>query len=433
MASDRHTSISLLSRVAATWRTLGEGYRRFNAAAWSLPSLLLKLMLAVYFLFCIAFLALRFFVLPNIGQYKGEFEQMASRALGKPVTVARLEASWDGLRPHLELGEVVVRDKDGRAALNLPGVSATVAWRSIPAFGLRLHQLEIRQPDLDIRRDIDGKLYIAGLPIDLSAETDGQGADWVLLQNEIVIRDGRLRWNDDQRKTSELSLQNVNLVLQNGWRHHRFQLQATPPEKLAAPVDVRADFVHPFFAQRISDVRQWKGELYADLDNTDLAAWKTYFDYPFELERGSCSIRAWLTFDHAKLADFTADLRLSDVFARLRKDLVPLDLLEVKGRISAREEPSDEHEPGTPAFGMQGHSISLTDFSLKTRDGLTLPETTVSESYTPGKNGAPGTTKIATKQLDLNVLASFSKYLPLSTEQRQMLADFSPSGQLQDF
>ncbi len=433
MPIDQQSPTSFPSRIAGAWRTFGEGYRRANAAAWNLPGILLKLLLAVYFLFCIAFLALRFFVLPNIGLYKSEFEQMASRALGKPVTVARLEASWDGLRPHLELGQVIVRDKDGRAALQLPGVSATIAWRSIPALGLRLHQLEILQPDLDIRRDADGKLYVAGLPIDPDAESDGQGADWVMLQQEIVIRDGRLRWNDEMRKAPELLLKNVNLVLQNGWRHHRFQLDVTPPEKMAAPIDVRADFVHPFFARRISDVRQWKGELYADLQNTDLAAWKAYFDYPFEFDRGFGSVRAWLTLDHAKLADFTADLRLTDVYARLRKDLVPLDLFEVKGRISAREDSGSDHEPGTPAFGAHGHSVSLTDFSLKTRDGLTMPETTVSESYVPGKDGAPGITKINTRQLDLNVLASFAKYLPLSADLRQMLADFAPSGQLQDF
>ncbi|MBS1187880.1 MAG: hypothetical protein H6R04_1898 [Burkholderiaceae bacterium] len=420
-------------RVAAAWNALAAGYRRANAAAWNLPGILLKLLLAVYFLFCLAFLSLRFFVLPNIGQYKGDIERLASRALSMPVSVASIDASWHGLRPQLQLEGVVVRDRQGRAALNLPGVKAVVAWRSIPSFGLRLHRLEIRQPDLDIRRDANGKLYVAGLPISTEADSDGAGADWVMQQQEIVIRDGQLRWTDEMRKAPELALKDVNLILQNGWRHHRFQLRATPPAALAAPLDVRADFVHPLFAKRISDVRLWKGELYADVQNTDLIAWKPYVDYPFEIERGSGAVRAWLTLDHAKLADFTADLRLADVFARLRKDLVPLDLVEVKGRVSAHEDFSPEHEEGTPTFGTHGHAVSLTDFSLKTKDGLTLPETTVSESYVPGKGDAPGTTKLTTRQLDLNVLASFTKYLPLSADMRQMLADFAPSGQLKDF
>ena len=433
MTTEPQSPVPFPQRIAAMWRGFSDGYRRVNATAWNLPNLLLKLLLLAYFIFCAAFLTLRFIVLPNIGQYKGEIELMASRALGKPVSVASIGASWHGLRPQLELNGVVVRDKDGRAALNLPGVSAIVAWRSITSFGLRLHRLEIRQPDLDIRRDAAGAIYIAGLPFTPAADSDGASADWIMQQREIVISDGQLRWTDGMRNAPELALKNVNLVLQNGWLHHRFQLSATPPATLAAPIDVRADFVHPFFARRISDVRQWKGELYADLKNTDLIAWKAYFDYPFELNRGSGAVRAWLTLDHAKLADFTADLRLTDVSARLRKDLETLNLTEVKGRISAREDFSPEIEQGMPSFGALGHAVSLTDFSLRTKDGLTLPETTVSESYIPGKGEAPGTTQITTKQLDLNVLASFSRYLPLSSDIRQMLADLAPSGQLKDF
>jgi uncharacterized protein YhdP len=71
---------------------------------------------------------------------------------------------------------------------------------------------------------------------------------------------------------------------------------------------VRARFSHPAFGARPSDATRWKGELYADLRNTDLAAWKQYFDYPFTLQRGRGSVRAWLDFDHARLAGFTADL-----------------------------------------------------------------------------------------------------------------------------
>jgi len=73
------------------------------------------------------------------------------------------------------------------------------------------------------------------------------------------------------------------------------------------------------------------------LRDTDLSVWKAYFDYPIDIAQGRGSVRAWLDLDHAKVANFTADLHLSDLSARLGKGLEPLQLKQVNGRVSASE------------------------------------------------------------------------------------------------
>jgi uncharacterized protein YhdP len=70
-----------------------------------------KLALLLYFAFAILFLSLRYAVLPNIDYYKGDIERAASRALGNPVSIARIYASWHGVRPNLFLGDVTLRDQ----------------------------------------------------------------------------------------------------------------------------------------------------------------------------------------------------------------------------------------------------------------------------------------------------------------------------------
>ena len=433
MASNQHDHTPLLARATSHWRALRDGYHKLDDRTHHLLGVLLKVAVAVYFVFCALFLTARHVVWPHIENYKGEIEQIASKAIGNPVSIVGIRAAWDGLSPKLMLDQVVVRDKDGRQALTLPGVSATLSWWSIPTFSLRFRQLEISRPDLDIRRDPKGKVYIAGLLFDSAGEGDGKGADWVLSQDEIVISDGRLRWTDEMRQAPELALEDVSMVLRNkGW-HHAFMLNAKPPASLSAPMEVRADFRHPFFVSRVSDVRQWSGILFVNMQNTDLAAWKAYFDYPFEISKGYGSVRAWLTLDHARVADFTADLSLTDVAARLRQDLEPMDLIEVGGRVSAREDYDPDRGSGTPSLGTNGHAVSLTNFMLKTRDGLVLPETTIAEEYTPGRGGEPGKTAIRTRFLDLQTIARFARFLPLTAEQRRIMADFAPSGQLRDF
>jgi uncharacterized protein YhdP len=320
MPLDQHNSTTGTSRFASTWRLIQQGYSYANTATYHTLGALLKLIVVAYFIFCALFLSLRFVVLPHIDRYKGDVEQVASRVIGRPVSIGTIYASWEGLRPSLFLGSVVIHDRNGREALNLPGVAATFSWWSVVAANVRLHSLEISRPDLDIRRDSDGKLYVAGIFIDPKKEGDGKGMDWVLSQRQIVIRDGRIRWNDEQRKAPELALNDVNFLLRNHWRHHQFALTATPPASYAAPLDIRADFTHPAFSQKISDVTKWKGELYVDLRRTDLAVWNTYVDYPFEIQRGNGAVRAWLDFNQTKIADFTADLTLSNVSMRLQKD-----------------------------------------------------------------------------------------------------------------
>jgi uncharacterized protein (TIGR02099 family) len=417
--------------MAERWRRLRAAYRICNLASHHILGFTIKLALLVYFAFAILFLMLRYAVLPNIDYYKGDIERMASRAIGNQVSIARIYASWEGLRPNLFLGDVVLRDPQGRAALSLPSVSATFAWWSLLAGEAHFETLEIIRPTLDVRRDPDGKLTVAGIA--LEGPKGGPPNDWALRQHQIVIREGQLRWTDQQRGAPELALQDVNLVLLNQWNHHRFALRATPPASLAQPLDVRADFTHPRFAANRADVSRWKGELYADLRNTDLAAWKAYLDYPFELTQGKGSVRAWLTLDQAKLAGFTADVALSGVNARLGADLPPLDLVSASGRLSAREAIPVGFEDGTPTFGSHGHSVRLDGFSVLTVDGLTLAPTTLSESFTPATRTRPEKMVVSARALDLATLAALAEQLPIGASRRAMLADFAPRGKLMDF
>jgi uncharacterized protein (TIGR02099 family) len=417
--------------MAERWRRLRTAYRICNLASHHILGFTVKLALLVYFAFTVLFLVLRYAILPNIDYYKGDIEKAASRAVGNPVSIARIYASWEGLRPNLFLGDVVVRDSQGQPALKLPSVSATFAWWSLLVGEAHFETLEIIRPTLDVRRDANGMLTVAGIA--LGGAQGGAPNDWVLRQRQIVIREGQLRWTDQQRGAPALALQDVELVLLNHWNRHRLALHATPPASLAQPFDVRADFSHPRFAANRADVSQWKGELYADLRDTDLAAWKRYLDYPFELTRGKGSVRAWLTLDQARLAGFTADVALAGVSARLGADLPPLELARASGRVSAAEPLARGAEARAASFSARSHSVRLDDFSLVTVDGLSLAPTTLSESFTAATATQPEKVVVSARSLDLATLAELAEQLPMSPSKRAMLADFAPRGKLMDF
>jgi len=421
--------------LAERWRRLRAAYRVANLASHHVLGFTIKLVLAVYFGLGLLFLALRYAILPNIDLYKDDIERLASRALGNQVAISRIYASWSGLNPSLFLGDVTLKDGAGRQVLALPSVSATFSWWSVFAAEPRFETLELIRPQLDVRRGSDGVFQVAGVRIDADGDKGGAGGDWVFRQREVVIREGRVDWTDGLRGAGPLALRDVSLVLHNRWRTHRVALKATPPAALAGPLDVRARFTHPRFGGRASDLARWKGELYADLREADLAAWKQYLDYPFQLTQGKGSLRAWIALDRARLAGFTADLALAGVAARMGPDLPPLRLARVTGRLSAQETllSDKQAEVGKPTFGANGHTISVENFTVALGDGRVLPPATVSETFTPARAGRPQRVAVEARQVDLAALAQLAAQLPLSGLQRQALADFAPRGRLLDF
>jgi uncharacterized protein (TIGR02099 family) len=427
-----HLHLPLPPPVVARWQRARACYRYANLATHHLLGFVIKTGLLVYFTFAVVLLALRYIVLPNIDVYKPEIERLAGRALGNPVTIARIYASWDGLRPALFLGDVSLHDQQGRQVLALPSVMATLSWWSVMAREVRFESLEIVRPELAARRDANGALFVAGVRIDPAAQGDGSGADWLLRQRQILIREGRIVWTDARRGAAPLVLDGVALVLQNTWNNHRFALRATPPRALSQPLDVRAHFTHPPFARHPSDAHLWRGELYADLRETDLAAWKPYLDYPFALGQGKGSVRAWLSLDQARLAGFTADVGLAGVSAQLAPGLPPLALARVSGRLAASETMQSGATGGKPTWGAYGHTVTLTNFTLTTGSGLQLPATTLAETFLPARAGKLEQGSVRASTLDLAALGELAGQLPLTPHQRQLLADFSPRGAVND-
>jgi uncharacterized protein (TIGR02099 family) len=416
--------------LGVRWVRARACYRYTNLASHHLLGFAIKAGLAVYFLCAVLFLLLRYAILPNIDLYKPDIERAASRAIGNQVTISRVYASWRGLNPNLYLGDVLVRDRAGNHLLGLPSVSATLSWWSLLAIEPRFETLEINRPELDVRRGADGVLVVAGVRLDPNKKDEGGGADWLLRQREIVIREGHLAWTDLLRGTSALDLTQVTLVLQSHWTDHRFALHATPPRGAGDPLDLRARFHHPAFGARPSDATRWKGQVYVDLRNTDLAAWRPYITYPFALDAGRGSLRAWLDIDHARLAGFTADLALAGVKARLGADAPPLALARMSGRLSASETIPAGPPGGKPTFGAFGHQVAVRDFSVTLENGVVLPRATLSESWRPATATAPERVDVHAAQVDLAPLALLAAQMPIGAAERALLAELAPRGRL---
>ena len=238
-----------------------------------------------------------------------------------------------------------------------------MAWTSLPTLELRFQSVVIDSPDLSVRRDTQGHWFVAGFAlVEQSAETKGS-SDWMLHQSMVVIRNGRITWQDDFRAAPTLVLEGVDLSIDNRHGHHRFAVRASAPARLASRLDVRGNFTGDSFA----DMGEWSGELYTQLDYADVLAWNPWVTLPNELKRGKGALRMWLDFEQGKLHGVDADVALAGVQARLSEELPLLDLSEMRGRIGWHQlERGFEVVTQRLALQMRdGFKLKPTDFYLR--------------------------------------------------------------------
>ena len=370
-------------------------------------------LVAAYFILGALFLLVREVALPRVGQYRAEIAAVLERAIGLPVSIDALSADWSGLRPRLHLAGLHIRDREGRPALQLGAVDATLAWSSLARGQAHFHRLELHAPTLALRREADGQIFVAGVPLDPDASGSGF-SDWLLAQREIVIRDAALSWSDALRGAPELRLDDVDFRLARAGGRYRFGLHARPPDILASTLDLRGDVV----SARPSDPVAWAGQLYLALDRADLGGWQAWLDYPLELA-GQGGVRAWIGLSGGEVRALTSNVALDDVTTRLAPSLPELDLTRVRGQLSARR-------------GPEGLTFATRGLEVDTGDGVHIAPTDIELALDRSRSGAPSGGRLQANHLDFSALARLAGHLPFDERLRERLAGFAPQGRLDD-
>ncbi|HSV71280.1 MAG TPA: DUF3971 domain-containing protein, partial [Methylibium sp.] len=399
-------------------------------------------LLALASIASVLWLVLQWGILPRIESWRPALEQRASAALGLPVRIGALRAvdrglGWTG---GLELDEVVLlHPRTQQEALRLPRVRATVSASSLlpgwdGAWRLRFRQVLIDAPMLDMRRDAEGRLSVAGIEVGHGTDADGALADWFFSQHEFAIRGGSLQWHDAQRAAPPLALRAVDLVVRNGVRRHELRLDATPPAEWGERFSLRGEFVQPLLASgdgrpgllaRPGDWRRWRGTAYAELPAIDLAPLRPHLTLPLEPTAGRGALRAWVDVRDARVEAATADARLQGLSLKLAADAVPVVLTRLDGRVAI--------ERTAAARGRDaGWSLALKRLAFASADGLDWPAGDLMLAWRLGADGRPSGGELTAPKLDLGRLAAVLSRLPpawTGAELQARLAALAPRGE----
>lgn len=367
-----------------------------------------------FFACALAFLGVRYWLLPDIERYREDIVAAVSRSVGLKVSAGRIEAGWHGLRPQLSFADVRVFDRDGREALVLPSVEGVVAWRSLLKAELVLHSLALSGPRLTLRRDPQGAIYVAGMKLGQEGG-DGGLTDWVLAQSDIGIRNAEIDWLDEQRGAPPLALKALNFRLRNDGETHAIGLSARPPQELGSELELRAELI----GRSVTEPGAWNGRMYAELGYSDLAGWRAWIDYPVDLRKGQGALRLWTTLGEGKVTRATADVALTGVEVRLAGDLPLLEVSSVRGRLQGRQT-------------AQGYEFGVRNLALDTARGPAMRSTSFRATWQRGEGKRAQRGAVAAEQIELAPLAHLAEFVPFAPDLRRLLSDIAPQGHLFD-
>ena len=211
--------------------------------------------------------ALHWWIVPRILDWQPQIEAMASKAWGVQLTIGQLQSASEGWVPTFILSEVVLRNQQQQEVLRLPQVRVSLSPASL--LGLTLDRIEFKAPELEVRRDAQGRWLVAGVL--LAEQNNSDVLDWLLRQPHITVQEGRLRWVDELLLQPEVELSDVNIQWQNGLRSHQWRLDAKPPADWGQPFQIQGQFSQSLFNNRPSDVSTWKGRFYAQVPELDIS------------------------------------------------------------------------------------------------------------------------------------------------------------------
>ena len=393
--------------------------------------------LSAWSLALVAWLTLHWGILPRLEQWRPQIEARASAALGVQVRIGAIRVHSGGWVPAFEFADVQLLDRQGRVALGLARLTAALSPASLLTLSPRFAQLHVEGAQLDVRRDAQGRLFVAGFDIEAGSEpVDPQALDWVFEQQEIVVRRGVLRWTDEQRAAPPLLLQEVDLVLRNGLRRHDLRIDATPPPEWGERFSLRGRFTQALLA-RSGDFARWSGTLFADFPRVDVAALGRHATLPLAVDAGDGALRGWLDIEQGRPRQATLDLALHTLALRLpaatgaadaaRRYLAPLALSDLRGRLQATR---DER-------GVALHALEL---GFSTGDGVRWPVGRTALAWQQRQDlSQDDTTRypvtggdFSAEQIDLAALAQVARRLPLPTGLLDALQSLAPRGVLRE-
>ena len=363
-------------------------------------------------------LIIQFYVFPHIDEYKNKIADFASTVAKQKVEIGNIKADWIGFNPHLSVSNINIFDAENRPALQLNNTDVSFSWLSVLKLEPHLADLTIRAPELTIRRNAQGDIFIAG--INAKGQSKPDAPNWLLRQSQFKIEHAKVVWLDEMRNAPPLSLNDLNLQVKSPpWasiiKNHRIHFSAQPSVGTAQPISISANI----YGNDVSKLAQWRGTVEAKLKEADLTAFKPWVDYPalthpMDLLEGHGSAEVSLQFGDHQLQSLNSQVSLNHIKVQLRTHAEPVQLSTLAGQFNWISTTNTR-------------KLNVENLSLTASNGLKLDNLTGGFSET---NSGNRTLNFKLNKIDLALIQPYLLQLPIEAEPLKKLTALAPVGKL---
>ncbi len=207
---------------------------------------------------------------PLAADYAGVLEDMASRDIGRPITIGDIDLRMQGLQLQLRLRDINLYSENGKEVLqSLAAAYVVPDWAESLVHGtLRIRELIIQNARIAVIREADGSLSLRGVQF-------GSDEDWLeslskLLQSQpnilMELRQSTVEWTD-RASGAHTEFSGVDVSGQRDEEIYRLSVTAKLPPGVGTHLSVVAH-VHG----RLANPHGWSGRVYIKVDDLDLAA-----------------------------------------------------------------------------------------------------------------------------------------------------------------
>jgi uncharacterized protein (TIGR02099 family) len=345
---------------------------RSNPALRRAGAVLFWALIAVYTPLCIALLAIKWLVLPEIDRYRPEIQQYLQTQTGTALEIGKIQANWRGFGPVLVVQNVRLPQASGEPGFTADQVNLTWSLPSILAFNPRLKNLEVQSPTLSVVRNSQGIFEVAGIPLIDDGTEGNPGLDWLLAQQRVLLKNGVVNWKDAMGQFPDAQAIEAELLLVNGLSRHQAGLAFKLPVLAQTPFNARLNFKTPLLERRLGDISKWKGTLYASALVDQTEPLKPVFKMlGFDVDLTQPQGNLWIDFEGGFVQRSLLDARIGKLrFSNPEVNAIPFDMTNT----SALVEVQGEHalfEPNAISIRqLQGRiagqkQFGPTDLSLK--------------------------------------------------------------------
>ncbi len=382
-----------------------------RVAVWLVRALVLVVLVLV-----VLWGTLHFLIVPRIDVFRPWLLEQAQQHSGLRLELDAMEVRSNGLVPEVALRGLRLLDAQGATALALPEVH--VAFSSASLLLGRVGQINVQGADLEVRRDPQGQIWVAGLLVQSPDQQDSVVLDWLFDQEALRVEGGRVRWVDALRAAPPLDFTGVSFLMRNAARNHDLRLDATPPPHWGEPIHLSGSFSRALLASHPGRLADWRGQLHAELPRIDLALLAPYLEPARGIRSAHGKLQAWLDVREGQVTGSTVDLALADVDASIDGHGQALQLRQLAGRVVMS--PVDGAGVQYAVKGLQGQA----------RDGLIWPASDLTLRLWPAGSAGGAHGSVAIEQLDLALAAQLAARMPVAAATHTALAQLQPAGQV---